>query len=397
MRTLRYLALSAALAGCHFGNSAEKFEPAIKPSGIWLSIDTAKRRDPDPWRTAGDRQLVDSRVLTDTHPDPDAPASRSATPGSAGPGSNRSISSFRQSTPDLGAARAGAAPHPVSPGTERVDDQAGAGGLRHCGRRGRAMIAGAGFLLRRSRLGSESADTTFVDRARIGTARFRNVSRSVRGGLSPDRSRRARHGPPLRQSTARDAEGRWTPDRPQALSYARMGDSLVLVAVAWVVPIDGGPEPAGDRRHRRALARAQPVRSSRRETSSATICVPPSGVARDRRRDAARLGRARERCRSVRARQLAAAVLPARPGHAARADRGGGESTRSRGRHRGILRGAVRPSRGAQRSRWRTCWSDTPAKSASGWPARPRGQRARRRRPRVARSAMGPSLKETEP
>jgi len=65
MRLLRYAMLSAVLAGCHFGNSAEKFAPAINPSGIWLSVDTAKGGTP----VYGELLAIDSsglRVLTDT-------------------------------------------------------------------------------------------------------------------------------------------------------------------------------------------------------------------------------------------------------------------------------------------------------------------------------------------
>lgn len=103
------------------------------------------------------------------------------------------------------------------------------------------MITGAGLLLLIA-LGRDPADTTFLDRARIGTARFRDVTVAQAEGyrpIGPDAPGMGRHyvNPLLVM------RGQVTPDRPQALSYARMGDSLVLVAVAWVVPIDarGGP------------------------------------------------------------------------------------------------------------------------------------------------------------
>lgn len=65
MRTLHYVALSVALTGCHFGNSAATFEPAILPSGIWLTIDTAKNTP----TIVGELLAIDSarlHVLTDT-------------------------------------------------------------------------------------------------------------------------------------------------------------------------------------------------------------------------------------------------------------------------------------------------------------------------------------------
>jgi len=102
-------------------------------------------------------------------------------------------------------------------------------------------MAAAAFLLG-ALIGCNPTDTTFFDRARIGAARFRDVSVAQAEGyrpIGPDAPGMGRHyvNPLLVM------RGQVTPDRPQAISYARMGDSLVLVAVAWVVPIDahGGP------------------------------------------------------------------------------------------------------------------------------------------------------------
>lgn len=103
------------------------------------------------------------------------------------------------------------------------------------------MIAGAGFLVAASLL-LNSADTALVDRARIGTARYRNVAVALADGyrpIGPDAPGMGRHyvNPLLVMG------GKVTPGRPQALSYARVGDSLVLVAVAWVVPVAVGQSP----------------------------------------------------------------------------------------------------------------------------------------------------------
>lgn len=88
----------------------------------------------------------------------------------------------------------------------------------------------------------DPADTTLADRARIGTAKYRDVTVALADGyrpIGPDAPGMGRHyvNPLL------VIGGKMTAGRPQALSYARVGDSLVLVAVAWVVPVAPGQGP----------------------------------------------------------------------------------------------------------------------------------------------------------
>lgn len=107
------------------------------------------------------------------------------------------------------------------------------------------MISLAGLALALA----QAAALPSLDSVRAATARYGSVAVALADGyrpIGPDAPGMGRH----YVNPLRVMAGQVTPDRPQGLSYARVGDTLELVAVAWILPVTPDrPLPAGAEGH----------------------------------------------------------------------------------------------------------------------------------------------------